>query len=156
MKVIHAQASALQQELLQSVSKDAEVFNDVMVAYRLPKDTSAEITTREKAIHGALLEAARVPLQVAQRSVKIMELALEVLNDGNPNALSDSGSAAALAKAAFTGAGLNVRINLRELEHNEENQTLLRRLQQLEETADKLEKEIKQAIHRRGGLDSAQ
>jgi glutamate formiminotransferase / formiminotetrahydrofolate cyclodeaminase len=156
MRVIHAQASALQQELLQSVSEDAKAFNNVMAAYRLSKVTPDEINARNKAIRNALLEAARVPMQVAQGSVRIMELALVVVNEGNPNALSDSGSAAALAKAAFTGAGLNVRINLRELGHDEVNMKLLEQLQQLEETANRLEKEIKQAIHMRGGLDSAQ
>jgi len=51
-------------------------------------------------------------------AVEVLELALQVIESGNRNAISDGGSAAALAEAALEGAGLNVRINIASLEDN--------------------------------------
>ena len=49
---------------------------------------------------------------VAQKSVSVMALAERVVALGNLNAISDGASAAAMARAALTSAGYNVRINL--------------------------------------------
>ena len=70
---------------------------------------------------------------------------------GNINALSDGGSAAALAQAALTGAGLNVRINARELEDKPAAQALLDELAALEQQAAELERSIRLSIETRGG-----
>ena len=56
--------------------------------------------------------ATLVPLEVLERSVEALELALEAAKDGNPNSVSDAGVAGACGLAAAQGASLNVRINL--------------------------------------------
>jgi formiminotetrahydrofolate cyclodeaminase len=49
---------------------------------------------------------------VCARSLRILELAAEVAEDGNPAAASDAGVAALLGAAALEAGALNVRINL--------------------------------------------
>ena len=79
---------------------------------RLPKKTDSEIAVRTKAMESANQQATLVPLEVLERSVEALELALVVARDGNPNAVTDAGVAGACALAAAEGAALNVRINL--------------------------------------------
>jgi len=83
----------------------------VMEAFKLPKQTPDQQTARAEAVEQAYIHAAEVPLRVARDAVATLGLAAVVAERGNVNAFSDAGSAAYLAKAALTGAALNVRAN---------------------------------------------
>jgi len=98
--------------LLDLAAKDAEAFDGVMRAMRLPKGTTEEKQRRLAVIQDALIQAANVPLDVASRAVSLLEVASSLAGTGNPNAISDVGVAALLAHASVHGALLNVRINL--------------------------------------------
>lgn len=102
---------ALQERLYQAVSNDAEAFESVMDAYRLPKESDEQKAERNEAIEAAMKQAAEVPLSVCQDAVHVLAFAADVAEKGNRNAVSDAGSAGALASAAFKAAQYNVRIN---------------------------------------------
>jgi glutamate formiminotransferase/formiminotetrahydrofolate cyclodeaminase len=104
-------ADGLRHELTAAIDADATAFESFLVASRLPKDTPEQQFDRDRALQAATRGAIAVPRQVAQKAVEVLEMAVEVAQLGNLNAISDAGSAAALARAALTGAGLNVRIN---------------------------------------------
>ncbi len=106
-----------------------------MQAFRMPKDSPEEKEERTAAIHTATLEAARVPLGVASKALEVLELATEVVEQGNLNAISDGASAAALAQAAMTSAGLNVRTNVVSLDDSPEADDLMHKLRLLESRA---------------------
>ena len=78
----------------------------------MPKADEAQAGQRTIAIHAATLEAARVPLKTAEMTLDVMRLAEQAAAQGNTNAITDAWSAAALAHAAISCAGANVRINL--------------------------------------------
>ena len=82
-----------------------------MDAFKLPKETAEQQTARAEAVEQAYIHAAEVPLHVSRDAVATLGLAAVVAEHGNMNAFSDAGSAAYLAKAALTGAALNVRAN---------------------------------------------
>src|SRR5581483_2320746 len=105
---ILADAEALRAELRRAVDDDAAAYGAVTAAVRRPKDDPA----RAAAIDAALLGAARVPLQVAERAARVAALAREIAAIGNPNARADAVVAAALAEAALAGAAENVRVNV--------------------------------------------
>lgn len=146
------QAEALRLELTAAVQADAQAYEAVLAAYKLPKDTPEEQARRAEEIEAATLAAAQVPLEVAEKSVRVMALAGQVTAQGNLNAISDGGSAAALARAALTGAGYNVRTNLAVLRHKERAETLLRELRDCESQAEALEAEIRLTLAERGGI----
>ncbi len=100
------------QELQKLVERDAKAYEAVTTAYKLPKDTDEQLDLRTKAIDGALVYAAQVPLETARACAAVAALAATAAELGNTNAASDAGVAALLAEAACRGAVYNVRINV--------------------------------------------
>ena len=152
MKTALAQAEILRAELTAAIEKDAAAFEEVMAAFRLPKETDAEKASRAQAIQNATLYAAEVPLEVAGKVVTIIDLAATVVAKGNLNAISDGASGAALARAALTTAGYNVRINLASLKDADKIQALLDKLKALETHAGELEAAIRNSLEERAKL----
>lgn len=152
MREIADRAVILLDELNAAVSKDSAAFDAVMDAYRLPKDNEDEKIQRSDQIQAATLLAAQVPLQVANDALELMELSRSVVLKGNLNAISDAGSAAALAGAAISGAALNVRINAQELTDNKTAKELIAQINDLERRAANLQNEIHSQIRERGNL----
>ena len=107
-----AEADELRSELLSLVDADAEAFAQVMAAFRMAKETPQEQAARSQAIQAGYKAAVEPPLLVCTQSVRVLELALQVAEQGNPNTASDAGVAALLAAAALEGGALNVQINL--------------------------------------------
>lgn len=147
------EGTELQKSMKEAVVKDAEAFDEYMKARRLPRDTEQEKSERIKAIQAASINAARVPLEVARQSLIIMQLAVKAAELGNVNAISDAGTAAALAKAAITGAGLNVRINLLGLEKESDPARMISELRAIEKQVERIEKSLNGILKERGGLE---
>ncbi|HEX5002720.1 MAG TPA: glutamate formimidoyltransferase [Bacteroidia bacterium] len=101
----------LKNELLLLVDEDTRAFNAIMGAFQLPKSTPEETAARKAAIQSATKYAIEVPFKVMERSLATMDLLLEMAEKGNPNSASDAGVGALCAKAAVSGAFLNVKIN---------------------------------------------
>lgn len=152
MRAILAEAATLRQELSRAVAEDAAAFEAVMAAFKLPKETPEQEATRLAAIESATLNAARVPLENARRAVRVIELCARLAEVGNLNAISDAASGAAMARAALTSAGYNVRINLLDLQKKESGEAMLFELEAIEERAAKLESQIRQILNQRAGL----
>jgi formiminotetrahydrofolate cyclodeaminase len=112
MRAIAAAAAAAREELLRLAREDAEAYDEVVAARRLPKGTEAEKSAREERLSGAVRRAAEVPLHTARAAAGLLVSVPELAEKGNPNAASDSGAAAVLLEAAVQGALLNVAINL--------------------------------------------
>ncbi len=91
-------------------------------------------------------------MNVCEKSLDVMRLAIDAANNGNINALSDAGSAFSLARAAFNGASMNVQINLKTVEQTDQKQPLLNKLVGLKATLSGLEDQIKQVMELRGGI----
>jgi glutamate formiminotransferase/formiminotetrahydrofolate cyclodeaminase len=154
MQGIILQAEVLRSQLAAGVQQDSAAYEQVMAAFKLPKDTPEQQFERAHQIQAATLLASQVPLNTALLAVQVMALALETVSQGNVNALSDGGSAAALARAALTGAALNVRINARDLEDKPAAKSLLDELGGLESRALELEAAVRLAIQERGGFST--
>ncbi len=154
MQAIRLQAAKLREELTQAVEDDAAAFEAVMGTFKLPKDSEEQQKARRAAIQLATMNAARVPLHTVSNSVKVMDLAARCAKEGNMNAISDAMSAAAMARAAVTAAGYNVRINLNSLEEKSVGQNMLDDLQELEKRADSIEMEIRKTMEDRAHIIS--
>ncbi|KPL84457.1 hypothetical protein SE15_04980 [Thermanaerothrix daxensis] len=145
------EAEKLRSALLSAVEEDAQAFEAVMAASKLPKDTPEQEMIRREALQNAYLHAAEVPLKVAQTTLMVMSLAQQTVALGNLNAITDAASAATLAHSAITCAGYNVRINISSLEPSVA-QPLLDRLNTTEQQAEHLFQEVRLLLRERGGL----
>lgn len=152
MQAVHVMAEKLRAEMTQAVDDDAASFEAVIGAFKLPKETEEQKTARTAAIQIATMNAAHIPLQSVQRSVKIMELAIKCAEHGNLNAISDAMSGFAMSRASLTAAACNVRINVNSLPDKSAGDEYLKELADLEKKADKLEKEIRKVMKDRGGI----
>jgi len=112
MREFLARSEALRAEVTGMVQADVEVFDRVMAAYGMSKETEAAQATRSAAIQAALKEATDVPLACAQLCADIIELCRPVAEQGNLNVISDAGVAVLAAHAALRSAALNVYINI--------------------------------------------
>ncbi len=152
MQAVRVMAEKLRADLTQSVDDDAASFEILMATFKLPKETDEQKDARNSAIIKATLNAAHIPLNVSENAVKVMELALKCAQRGNLNAISDAMSGFAMARAALTAAGYNVRVNINSLEDKSAGEKMLKELAELEKKADKLEKDIRKTMNERGGI----
>ena len=112
MKQIAAEMSALRSRFVEDIDRDADAYRLVMEAYRLPKETEEEITTRNEKIQEATKIASLVPMEVAERAFGLLAIIRETLEKGNPNAATDGLVGLMNCRTAILSALLNVRINL--------------------------------------------
>jgi glutamate formiminotransferase/formiminotetrahydrofolate cyclodeaminase len=146
------EVDTLQRILLAAVDADSAAFKAVMSAYGLPKDTPDAKKIRSEAIQTATLEAAEVPFETARKSLRVLQLAIQIAALGNPNAITDAGTAAALAQAAITGAGYNVRINTLTIKDIKKSKQLLDEVSSMESRASQFNTQLKGILKERGGL----
>ncbi len=113
---IKEESSLLMAELKDLMDEDSRAFDGVMEAIRMPKETDKDKKARKRALQAATRQATEVPLQIMRRSHRVLQLAEQISEIGNPNALSDALVAGGLARTALRGGACNVRINLSSLE----------------------------------------
>lgn len=149
MWILIERAESLRSSLTAAVEEDAAAFDAILVAVRLPKNTPEEQSVRAVAMENATLGAAQVPLAVCHKVVDVMDLAVQAASSGNLNAISDAASGFALARAALTGAGLNVRVNLINLQDQNTASRLIQSLVDLEDRAQVLDSALRAALKER-------
>jgi len=93
-------------------SKDTSAFEEVQLAYRLPKSSEEGKTIRQQTIESAMTKATKVPLENAINCAKVQDLCRRIENNYNKNTISDLKSAMYLSQAGFLGCVENVKINL--------------------------------------------
>ena len=111
---------ALRLQLLDMVQKDAEGFEPLAAAYKLPK----EAPDREEILERATLVACQAPVEMMELCCRAMEQVAVMAEKGSRLAVSDAGCGAALLQAGLDAAALNVYINTRSLRNREEAERL--------------------------------
>lgn len=152
MEEILLQSEKIRSQLTSLVEKDAQAFETVMQAFKLPKETPEMESTRMDAVEKATQEATQIPMQVAQSSLTILALSERVVTLGNFNAISDGGSAGALAMASIKAASYNVRINLANLREPIFRESMESQIEQIEKRASILENKVQKTMSQRGGI----
>ena len=114
-----AKLGTLREELKAAVDADAASYQAVVAAYKAQKTASSEVGAA--AVATALRGATSVPLLVAEASAEVGALVQSLRSKTNPKMASDLTVAAALARAALTGALANVETNLESFEPGSES-----------------------------------
>jgi glutamate formiminotransferase/formiminotetrahydrofolate cyclodeaminase len=100
------------EQLTVAIDRDAESYDAVMEAFRLPQGDAEEIRMRKEAIQRATKGASEVPLQVAERAVALFERLGQLEAIAAASMRSDLYVARLMAGAGARGAIANVEINL--------------------------------------------
>ena len=112
MNAIGVEAQFLKDRLSFLVDEDTNAFNEVMNAKRLSATTPEEEKAKAEAVESANKYAIDIPFETAEKCYRVIELAVVLVEKGNPNSVSDVGVAAEVALAGVRGACMNVLINL--------------------------------------------
>lgn len=129
-------------DLLLLVDEDTAAFNRVMDAFGLPKTTDEEKAARTAAIQDATRYATEVPLRTMQRAFDAFEIVKAMVDEGNPNSVTDAGVGALCARSAVIGAYLNVKINAAGLKDRSFADEVLAKGAEIERLAVEFETEI--------------
>lgn len=112
MEKVKKEGDELHGRFLELMEADTEAFNIFMAALKMPKSSDEEKVLRSEAIQNATRKAIDVPFETMRQCSNVVRLAKEASEKGNPNAITDAGTAAVLARAAAVSASYNVKINL--------------------------------------------
>ncbi len=137
---------AIKDKLLKLVDEDTAAFNQIMAAFRFPKETTEEKAARKAAIQAATKYATETPLRTMQAAFEVFELAEAMVKDGNPNSVSDAGVGALCARAAVMGAWMNVKINAGSLADKELAADFVKQAEAIAQQANVLEQKIVQMV----------
>ncbi len=146
------EGEALRTRLTAAIQHDAEAFDGILVARRMPKADEVQITARNEAIRVASLYAAQVPLETARDCVAVLRMTVRMAEIGNLNCISDAAAGAHLAKAGFEAARLNVKINLQGYEQDPDAQAFLAEADALREEVERLMGQLEGVLQERAGL----
>jgi len=149
VRAIAEKGRATRSELLDLAREDSEAYDAVVAARRLPKETEEEKSVRARAMEEANRRAAEVPMQTARAAVRLLEALPELIEKGNPNALSDAGASALLLAAAAQGALLNVGINLPGISDPDFVARMQRETAAIQEEVERLRSQILEAVRKR-------
>lgn len=139
---VREELEKLRDKLIVYTDKDAEAFEPLAKAYKLPKSTPEEIAEKERVMEAALYQASVVPLETMEIIYQVMGL-LEVLGEkGSRMALSDVGVGVLFARSALESSSLNVYINTKSMKDRKVAEELNRKADMLIEEARKLEEKI--------------
>lgn len=111
MKTIKSYLENLNVVFLELATKDNYAFDQVMSAFKMPKETEEQKKLRSDKIEEATLNAAVVPSEVIEACKKTLPYIQNISEKGNQNSVSDAGVALSFLATAAEGAYLNVIIN---------------------------------------------
>ncbi|MEI6069824.1 MAG: methenyltetrahydrofolate cyclohydrolase [Methylococcaceae bacterium] len=111
MQALLQKSEALREKLTGLIKADIEVFNRLMTAYGLPKETDEEKAARTEVIQAVLKAATQVPLDCARACAEAIDLSRCAANKGSLGVISDAGAAVMAGYSGLKSAALNVYIN---------------------------------------------
>jgi len=134
IKKVLKQSEKLRKRLEELIDEDTNAFNDVMKAFKMPKETEDQKKKRSEAIQKGYKTAAQVPLDTARTCAEILDVAKVAAEKGNVNSITDAAVSALMAQAGVIGAILNVKINLGSIKDEAFVKKLSSELDSLEKT----------------------
>jgi formiminotetrahydrofolate cyclodeaminase len=142
MKKLKAEVKPKINEFIDLIDKDANSFDAVIKAFKMPKETEVNKKVRKSAIQEGMKYAAEVPLEVAESTAKLFPLIEVVIKKGNKNAVTDGLVAAMMARTAIKSALYNVKINLKSIKEEVFVSDYSKKVEMLENTADSIVNKI--------------
>ncbi len=131
------------------VDEDTKAFDDVMKAFKMPKETEEEKEKRSEAIQLGYKKALELPLDCARVCLEVLELQDAFARNGNVNAITDVGVGALLAYTGLEGALLNVSINLNSIKDDEYREGKRKEAEEVLNKGKELKEELMKTVYSR-------
>ncbi|MEF9934574.1 MAG: cyclodeaminase/cyclohydrolase family protein [Clostridium sp.] len=142
MKEVKEIAAKATTDFVEAIDKDADSFDKFMSAMKMPKATDEEKAARSAAMQSAIVEAAEVPLSVAEAAFNFMKYTEVMVVKGNQNAVTDGAVAAMMARTAVISALYNVKINLGSIKDEAKVAELSAKVKEIEAKVNEVEASI--------------
>ncbi|MCX8057713.1 MAG: cyclodeaminase/cyclohydrolase family protein [Ignavibacteria bacterium] len=134
---------------LELYDSDSKAFDEVMDAFKLPKETEEQKRLRTETIEKATVKATEVPIKVIETCKNVLKDLVRLSEIGNQNSLSDAGVAIQLIKTCAEGAMLNVMINTKSLNDRDRAMNLVLNAAQILTEIDKISDEALNSIKKK-------
>lgn len=145
MESIKEKAQALRARYLAGIAEDAEAFDGVIRAVRLPKDTP----NRKDIVQQAFKEAAEIPFSLGKDIFVLVQLAEQTVRYGNKWVITDGAIAAMNARSAMRSAFYSVRVNLQSITDEAYVRNMTEAIQRIEREAAILEQRVEREYENR-------
>jgi formiminotetrahydrofolate cyclodeaminase len=142
LKEFHGHLKLEMYDFYKYIEKDKAAFDKVMEAFKLPDGSETEKKKKEDVIQSATKYAAQVPLEVCKKILLVYPYAKTLAQKGLKSAISDVGVALHALHSGFTGARLNVLINLKSISDDDYNSSMNTTVDSLTGQEEKMFKEI--------------
>ena len=146
MQALLQKSEALREKMTGLIKADVDVFNRLMAAYALPKETDEEKVARSEVIQTVLKTATEVPLDCARACAEAVELSRIAADKGSLGVISDAGAAVMAAYGGLKSAALNVYINTGSLKNRQFAETKLAELETILKDVDVAVEDIYQMV----------
>jgi formiminotetrahydrofolate cyclodeaminase len=150
-RVTLERAELLRADLLDMATLDAVAVAEYMDALGLPQATEFERTAREAAKRAALIEAARVQLELLHQAREVAQLAETMAGSGLATAIGDAAAASFLAAATSRSAYWSIRSNLKAAGWPEEARVLIDTAWTMLEQVESAEMRVQELLEDRVG-----
>ncbi len=141
--------AGVRQSLLAAAAADERAYGGYVDATRLPKATDDEKAHRRAAMQAAIVNAANVPLMLAEAACGLLEELVPVARLGTAHALSDAEIAMMLAHTSVQAALVNVRVNLPLIKEGAKADAIASRASTVETRADRHAADVRAALDAR-------
>ena len=142
IKEMVKKSEKLRKQLTELIDEDTTAFNDVVKAFKMPKETDEQKNKRSEAIQKGYRKAAMVPLKTAQVCNQTLDVAELVAEKGNTNSITDAAVAALMGEAGVFAATLNVKINLGSIKDSSFVEEIREKLSSIESNATKKKERV--------------
>jgi len=147
MRASSSKLCSLRTRLAQLIDEDTSAFNEVMAAFKLPKGTEDEKSTRSEAIQRGYKKAIATPLETAESCLEVLKLGPGIAAQGNKSSISDVGVGSEMARTGLEGAVMNIRINLGSVKDENYVSDLKGRIGRMLAEADELAQDIRRTVN---------
>ncbi len=149
VKADYEKMDALVEELKKMVDADANSFDGVLDAYKLPKSTDEEISIRKQKIQEGYKIAMDVPLKTCELILECMRNQKSFAKYGNIFAITDQGAGTLLLAASGEAVLLNVIINLNSIDEGSYKEEVKEKLEKYTLEIKELQKELMNSRYNR-------
>jgi glutamate formiminotransferase/formiminotetrahydrofolate cyclodeaminase len=139
-------------KLIHLVDEDTQAFNRIMDAFKLANTTPEEKAARKAAVQAATKYATEVPFLVMQTVSDSLEVIRTMADKGMKSSISDVGVGALCARAAVSGAFLNVKINAAGLDDKDFAADIVKKGTEIEQKTEQTVKEILDIVREKIGI----